>query len=66
MQFEKWALFVEIDTYNKNAQKNIQMEKNVSATKLFFFFSVPVCVITASGVLGCTLVSMNRFSTLCG
>jgi hypothetical protein len=29
-------------------------------------FSVPVCAITASGVPGGTLVSMNRFSTLCG
>jgi hypothetical protein len=28
--------------------------------------SFPVCAITASGVPGCTLVSMNRFSTLCG
>jgi hypothetical protein len=32
----------------------------------FLFFSVPVCAITASGVPGGTLVSMNRFSTLCG
>jgi hypothetical protein len=31
-----------------------------------FFFPVPVCAITASGVPGGTLVSMNRFSTLCG
>jgi hypothetical protein len=31
-----------------------------------FFFSVPVCAITASGVPGGTFVSMNRFSTLCG
>jgi hypothetical protein len=31
-----------------------------------FFFSVPVCAITASVVPGGTLVSMNRFSTLCG
>jgi hypothetical protein len=31
-----------------------------------FFFSVPVCAITASGVPGGTLVSINRFSTLCG
>jgi hypothetical protein len=30
------------------------------------FFSVPVCAITASGVPGGTLVSMNRFITLCG
>jgi hypothetical protein len=34
--------------------------------KYFFFFSVPVCAITASGVPGGTLVSMNRSSTLCG
>jgi hypothetical protein len=27
---------------------------------------VPVCAITASEVPGGTLVSMNRFSTLCG
>jgi hypothetical protein len=33
---------------------------------IFFFFPVPVCAITASGVPGGTLVSMNRFSTLCG
>jgi hypothetical protein len=32
----------------------------------FFFFPVPVCAITASGVPGGTLVPMNRFSTLCG
>jgi hypothetical protein len=31
-----------------------------------FFFPVPVCAITASGVPGGTSVSMNRFSTLCG
>jgi hypothetical protein len=31
-----------------------------------FFFPVPVCAITASGVPGGTLVSMNGFSTLCG
>jgi hypothetical protein len=30
------------------------------------FFPVPVCAITASGVPGCTFVSMNRFSNLCG
>jgi hypothetical protein len=30
----------------------------------FFFFPVPVCAITASGVPGGTFVSMNRFSTL--
>jgi hypothetical protein len=33
---------------------------------LLFFFPVPVCAITASGVPGGTFVSMNRFSTLCG
>jgi hypothetical protein len=32
----------------------------------FFFFSVSVCAITASGVPGGTFVSMNRFSALCG
>jgi hypothetical protein len=32
----------------------------------FFFFAVPVCAITASGVPGGTFVSMNRFSALCG
>jgi hypothetical protein len=31
-----------------------------------FFFSVAVCASTESGVPGGTLVSMNRFSTLCG
>jgi hypothetical protein len=31
-----------------------------------YFFPVPVCAITASGVPGGTLVSVNRFSTLCG
>jgi hypothetical protein len=39
---------------------------NLSSIKIFFFFPVPVCAITASGVPGSTLVSMNRFSTLCG
>jgi hypothetical protein len=34
--------------------------------KMLFFFPVPVCTIRASGVPGGTLVSMNRFSTLCG
>jgi hypothetical protein len=29
-------------------------------------FPVPVCVITASGMPGGTMVSINRFSTLCG
>jgi hypothetical protein len=37
-----------------------------SETLEIFFFSVPVCAITASGVPGGTFVSMNRFSTLCG
>jgi hypothetical protein len=32
----------------------------------FFFFSVPVCAITASGMPGGTLISMNSFRTLCG
>jgi hypothetical protein len=32
----------------------------------FFFFTVPVCAITASAVPGGTFVSVNRFSTLCG
>jgi hypothetical protein len=32
--------------------------------QIMFFFSVPVCAITASGVPGGTLVSMNSFSTL--
>jgi hypothetical protein len=31
-----------------------------------FFFPVPVCAITPSGVPSGTFVSMNRFSTLCG
>jgi hypothetical protein len=31
-----------------------------------FFFSAPVCAITVSGMPGGTLVSMNRFITLCG
>jgi hypothetical protein len=40
---------------------------DVNSFGLFFlFFSVPVCAITALGVPGGTLVSMNRFSTLCG
>jgi hypothetical protein len=33
---------------------------------IFFFFPVPVCAITESGVPGGTFVSMNRFSSLCG
>jgi hypothetical protein len=32
----------------------------------FFVFPVPVCAITASGVPRGTIVSINRFSTLCG
>jgi hypothetical protein len=40
--------------------------KHQSSPSYFFFCSVPVCAITASGVPGGTLVSMNRFSTLCG
>jgi hypothetical protein len=31
----------------------------------FFFFPIPVCAITASGVPGGTFVSKNSFSTLC-
>jgi hypothetical protein len=34
--------------------------------QIFFFFPLPVCAITASGVCGGTLLSMNRFSALCG
>jgi hypothetical protein len=37
-----------------------------SKRREYFFFSVPVCAITASGVPCGTLVSMNRFSTLYG
>jgi hypothetical protein len=40
--------------------------KHVVEYKILFFFSVPVCAIRASGVPGGTLVSMNRFSALCG
>jgi hypothetical protein len=32
----------------------------------YFFFPIPVCAITASGVPGGTFASMNRFSALCG
>jgi hypothetical protein len=39
---------------------------NILRIPLNFFFSVPVCAITASGVADGTFVSMNRFSTLCG
>jgi hypothetical protein len=39
---------------------------NPGPQSVVFFFSVPVCAITASGVPGGTLVFMNRFSTLCG
>jgi hypothetical protein len=50
----------------QNAQIEIfEAGGTLCATKIFFF-SVPVCAITASGVPGGTLVSMNRFSTLCG
>jgi hypothetical protein len=38
----------------------------VQLSSPFFFFPVPVCAITASGVPGGTFVSMNRFSALCG
>jgi hypothetical protein len=34
--------------------------------KYFFFFTIPVCAITTSGVPSGTLVSMNHFSSLCG
>jgi hypothetical protein len=38
----------------------------VSVFRCFLaFFPVPVYAVTASGVPGGTLVSMNRFSTLC-
>jgi hypothetical protein len=43
-------------------------EWTIVPSRLKYFsssFPVPVCAITASGVPGGTLVSMNRFSTLC-
>jgi hypothetical protein len=43
-----------------------QMVHSFPESFVFFFFPVPVCAITASGVPSGTLVSMNRFSTLCG
>jgi hypothetical protein len=33
---------------------------------IFFFFSVPVCAITALGMPDGTFVSINHFSTLYG
>jgi hypothetical protein len=39
----------------------IYKERNwVKHNQVFFFFSIPVCAITASGVPGGTFVSMNR------
>jgi hypothetical protein len=38
----------------------------ITSTFRIFFFPVPICAIRASGVPGGTLVSMNRFSALCG
>jgi hypothetical protein len=43
-----------------------RVNNDLGASRFFFYFPVPVCAIRASGVPGCTLVSMNRFSTLCG
>jgi hypothetical protein len=42
------------------------IQKDLQVNIIHFFFPVPVCVITASGVPGGTLDSMDRFSTLCG
>jgi hypothetical protein len=42
------------------------IETEFTKVFFFFFFPVPVCAITASGVPGGTFVSMNRFITLCG
>jgi hypothetical protein len=47
-------------------EENNKRLRHSVATLTFFFFPVPVCAITASGMPGGTLVSMNRFSTLCG
>jgi hypothetical protein len=45
---------------------NAGLYSSVTKRMEYFFFPVPVCVITASGVPGGTFVSMNRFRTLCG
>jgi hypothetical protein len=49
-----------------NLEKNKQFSGGGDLRRFFFFFPVPVCAITAPGVPGGTLVSMNRFSALCG
>jgi hypothetical protein len=49
--------------YFLNKERNRPVKKKIN---LLFFFPVPVCAITASGVPGGTPVSMNSFSTLCG
>jgi hypothetical protein len=51
--------WVRYETYYRKLKQTVE-------EVTFFFFPVPVCAITASGVPGGTFVSMNRFSTLCG
>jgi hypothetical protein len=56
----------ESHTYVFSEQSHHVALLGMIATLRIFFFSVPVCAITASGVPGGTVLSMNRFSTLCG
>jgi hypothetical protein len=51
-----------VTTAQTHGWKKFFLERIVT----YFFFPVPVYIITASGVPGSTFVSMNRFSTLCG
>jgi hypothetical protein len=55
---------VEVHLHFRGA--NDLLQRDYMALYPFFFFPVPGCAITASGVPGGTFVSMNRFSTLCG
>jgi hypothetical protein len=68
MSYSHTLFYSLIDGCNslKDTVVNITINSLVSLTNSEIFFSVPVCAITASGVPGDNLVSMNRFSTLCG
>jgi hypothetical protein len=49
-----------------NTERAVEWLTLLFSIREFFFFPVPVCAITASGVPGGTFVTMDRFSTLCG
>jgi hypothetical protein len=50
----------------QNAELLIATADGMYLSLDFFFFAASICAITASGVPDGTLVSMNRFNTLCG